>query len=310
MRGYEGVFREIERWAARLGIRLIREIDDGLLRAWRESWTVAPSTQRTKLQRLKAFFRFAVKSGWLQESPAAHIQAPKVDSPPTMPLSRSEVRALVRASDGQDRERALLLLLRYSGLAIRDAATLAREALDGDQLTLRRAKSGELVLCALPPLVVDALDGIAIPGKRHFFWTGTSRPETVTKYWRARLQKIAKQANVEEFKPHRLRDTFAVELLLRGVSMQDVSALLGHSSIQTTERYYAPWNRARRDRLAGVLKDTFSADRLLRPVAPGMAATASGRDSLLDQVETVRRELDALGRELDALVRTYKGRAA
>lgn len=40
---------------------------------------------------------------------------------------------------------------------------------------------------------------------------------------------------------HRLRDTFACDLLQNGVSLEDVSNLLGHQSIVTTERHYAKW---------------------------------------------------------------------
>jgi len=38
-----------------------------------------------------------------------------------------------------------------------------------------------------------------------------------------------------------LRDTFAVELLLAGVPIDQVSILLGHASVKTTERHYAPF---------------------------------------------------------------------
>lgn len=43
------------------------------------------------------------------------------------------------------------------------------------------------------------------------------------------------------FHSHQLRDTFAVEHLLAGTTMQDLSRMLGHASIQVTEKYYAPW---------------------------------------------------------------------
>jgi integrase len=44
-----------------------------------------------------------------------------------------------------------------------------------------------------------------------------------------------------KFHSHMLRDTFAVELLMAGVALEDVSRLLTHSSIKTTEDYYGHW---------------------------------------------------------------------
>lgn len=45
--------------------------------------------------------------------------------------------------------------------------------------------------------------------------------------------------------------------------MQDVPVLLGHASIQTTERFYALWNKSRRDRLARVVREANGKDRRL-----------------------------------------------
>ena len=77
-------------------------------------------------------------------------------------------------------------------------------------------------------------------GPAPLFWTGSSNPRTVANYWRQRLARIAEKAGVEDFRTHRLRDTFATELLLADVSMEDVSVLLGDSSVQTTELYGDP----------------------------------------------------------------------
>src|ERR1700679_94676 len=44
---------------------------------------------------------------------------------------------------------------------------------------------------------------------------------------------------------HRLRDTFAVDLLSKGVPMEEVSRLLGHTSTRTTEKSYAKWSKGR-----------------------------------------------------------------
>jgi integrase/recombinase XerD len=45
------------------------------------------------------------------------------------------------------------------------------------------------------------------------------------------------------------RDTFAVELLLAGVPLDQVSLLLGHSSVKITEKHYAPFVKARQQQL-------------------------------------------------------------
>ncbi len=37
------------------------------------------------------------------------------------------------------------------------------------------------------------------------------------------------------------RDTFAVEMLLGGVPLEQVSMLLGHKGIKITEKHYSPW---------------------------------------------------------------------
>jgi hypothetical protein len=53
------------------------------------------------------------------------------------------------------------------------------------------------------------------------------------------------------------RDTFAVELLLAGVPIDQVSLLLGHSSVKVTEKHYAPFVKARQEQLAQSAKKAW-----------------------------------------------------
>src|SRR5271165_6880109 len=57
--------------------------------------------------------------------------------------------------------------------------------------------------------------------------------------------------------PHMLRDTFAVELLLAGVPIDQVSILLGHASVKTTERHYAPFVKARQEQLVSSVEKSW-----------------------------------------------------
>lgn len=265
IRDYESIFRQMLRFAKERGRTEIGDVDQALLREWRATWTCMASTHQLRITKLKSFFRFAADASWIEKSPAAQLRAPREHIEPTMPLSRVEMRLLFNAAMPYAKEWALLMLMRYSGLAIRDAATLEQGAIDGSLLTLRRAKSNELVQCSLPDPVLAGLKAVADPRREHFFWTGKSQRETVARYWRSRLQRIARLAGVKDFRTHRLMDTFAVELA--GVSIEDVSALLGHRSIRVTERHYAPWNSARRDRLAGILREVNARDEMLKELA-------------------------------------------
>ena len=115
LRGYGILLRVLRQYATDRGAEDIEQVGSGVLRDWRQSWNLAPGTGRTRIAQAKAFFSFAVDAGWIERSPAAKLRVPKDDAPPTMPLSRSEVRALLVTAEGKAMERALLLLLYHRG---------------------------------------------------------------------------------------------------------------------------------------------------------------------------------------------------
>ncbi len=49
----------------------------------------------------------------------------------------------------------------------------------------------------------------------------------------------------------------SVGLLEKGVDLKTVSMLLGHTSIKTTEKHYAPWVRSRQIALEAAVQATF-----------------------------------------------------
>jgi len=66
----------------------------------------------------------------------------------------------------------------------------------------------------------------------YVFWSGKGEEESITKNWAkyyiAPCFKAAKIPNDGHMMSHRLRDTFAVDLLEKGVPLEEVSKLLGH----------------------------------------------------------------------------------
>jgi integrase len=167
----------------------------------------------------------------------------------------------------------MLLLLRWSGLRISDAAKLERSALTPDgKLFLYTQKTGQPVYVPLPPSVVKILRELPnIENSRYFFWNGTSLAETPGKASWKTLKTIFKIAGVPNAHPHTLRDTFAVEMLVAGVSLEEVSVLLGHSNTKVTEKHYKPWVRARQEQLERSVAKAWAAEETLPVASPALS---------------------------------------
>jgi integrase/recombinase XerD len=91
---------------------------------------------------------------------------------------------------------------------------------------------------------------------RYFFWSGNGDPQTGCKGWRRSLVRLFEIAKIRQpdqtpkrCHAHMFRDTFAVELLNKGVPIDRVSLLLGHSRVKVAEKHYAPFVKERQQQL-------------------------------------------------------------
>lgn len=244
------------------GYRSLRQMDVDAVREFRNLLVkdYSPNSARKRLEYVRAFFRFCHQSGWITANPAAAIKPPKPDHAPTMPFEPEQIEAMLAVADAFNgrgrfgagnrlRIRAMILLLRYSGLRISDAAVLERSRLSGDKLFLYTQKTGTPVWVPLPPKTVEALNNSPSENHKYFFWNGRCQPKSAVKIWERTFERVFGKAHVPKGTIHRFRDAFAVELLLKGVPIEQVSVLLGHSSLKVTEKHYAPWVKARQDQL-------------------------------------------------------------
>jgi integrase/recombinase XerD len=273
---YKILFRQLAVFAKNAGIRHLEELDTPTLRQFRTTWKDGDLAGLKKLERLRTFFRFARDNKWIAENPAAVIKNPKITPRPTLPFSQQEMlRILATAnqrigkvrSDGRNRARrlrALVLLLRYTGLRISDAISCPTERLKDGKIWLYTHKTGQHVYCPLPGFVVKELESTPKLSDQYWFWNGSGSLETTRKKWSESLATLFAEAKVDDGHAHRFRDTFATELLLSGTPIESVSAFLGHASIRVTERYYSPWVRARQDQAEAEVQRSWSRDLVVR----------------------------------------------
>jgi len=247
------------------GYRSLRQIDLTALREFRGSWKDAARSAGKKLERLRQMAAFFVSHGWMKQNDAKSLKPPVVHDVPTLPFTQEDMAALVGACERlgvmepsmQTRMKALLFVLRYTGMRISDVVWLKKDQIKDGSLFLRMAKTRVAITIPLPDFLLPLLASVE-QSNGMYFATGAAQRGTDCGNWRRRFSRLAKLAGVENAHPHRLRDTFAVDLLQRGVSMDDVSILLGHSSIKITERHYAPWVKSRQVRLEKIIRDANS----------------------------------------------------
>jgi integrase/recombinase XerD len=245
---YDLLFRQLKDFAGRAGYALLRDLNVDALSRFRAEWKDGPRASGKKLERLRAFFGFCRKRRWTEENAAAELKLPKIPERPTMPFTQEEMLRILAAVEkyGQAaahnaranaiRLRALILLLRYSGMRIGDAVSLSLDRITGNGLFLYTAKTGVPVRVKLPDFVAQTLEAMPTASDRYYFWSGVGKLHTAVKVWETRLRRIFRLAEIPGGHAHRFRDSFAVELLLSDVPLERVSVLLGHRSIRITER--------------------------------------------------------------------------
>ncbi len=260
---YREIARELKaKWSSLIIASL--KVDD--VRRLREGWDYSPMTMRKRLELVRSFFSFCIASGWLQSNPAKLLKPPKVWPVPTLPYSEDEWRNILTAIDMygeiytqspariRRQLKALMLLIRYSGLRISDSVSLKRDSIDSKgRVLIYTQKTGKPVQIPLPRHVLNALKACD-EGDSYFFWSGFGNLKTALTEWQERMQKVMKIAGISgRGVAHRLRDTFSVDMLNAGVPLELVAAALGNS-VRIVEKHYAPWVKSRQDALESAIK--------------------------------------------------------
>jgi|HubBroStandDraft_6_1064221.scaffolds.fasta_scaffold76898_2 integrase/recombinase XerD len=235
------------------------------------------TTRATAVSKLKYFLREAYRRGWTADALAEKVRSVRPVYEQKRPYSEDEVARILEEAErlnggngGYASQphtfRLLLDLMLETGLRVSDAVRYdPRRCTRSDlwvysfQPTKQKKSStprtAEVFLTDLLKTAIDATPWFS----RHYPFAyrpfGGATPQEHDVY--ERMQTIGARCGVEDCRPHRLRDTFAVRMLLRGVALENVSRLLGHSGVAITEKYYAPWIPARQRRLEGLVREAL-----------------------------------------------------
>jgi site-specific recombinase XerD len=248
------------------GVFTLDAVNLVLILNYKATWPTIYKSSTTQLivqKRLSGFLRFCKDAGWLKSIPK--LDPVKVTEPPTLPLTESEYTRLLKVLQPGP-VRAIVQLMRWSGLAVRDASCLSAEGLLKSskgvyRVNTARQKTGVFVYVPIPAHIAEEILNAANKGEKYLFWTpALNEAVTFSRNNSLAISAAFRKAKIHtagHMVSHRLRDTFAVDLLTKGVPMEEVSKMLGHESITTTERHYAQWAKGRQDRVDELVTSTW-----------------------------------------------------
>jgi integrase/recombinase XerD len=254
------------------GIILLKDVTARLLTEWRNTWTFKAKSSSPAVHWAvsKTFSKWAFRTDLIEVDPSAKLKSLPSEHNQVQPLTQGDMQRLLAATDNCEfsqevayRVKTIILLMRWSGLACMDAATLRRDALgDDNNLTRRRNKTNVEVFVPLPPAVAEMLRALTNDHPDYFFWNPERLKKTsIVCEFSVLFLKVFDKAGVshskEEMLSHRFRHTFAVEMLLAGVPIERVSKLLGHKTTRTTEKFYSAWVKERQRKLEAEVKDAW-----------------------------------------------------
>lgn len=272
----------LRNYAYARNVIFLKDVSARMLTEWRATWTFNKESSGPAVawSIVKTFFRWAHSIDMIPSDVSSKLKSLPIVRKQVQPLTRDEMEGLLAAtsqcgftSEIADRVRIFILLQRWSGLACIDAATLPRNLLRADDnLTqVHRTKTDAEVFIPLPPAVAEMLRAHANDHPDYFFWNPDRMKKTSLicqfgDWLRLVFDRAGVKHGQQEMLSHRFRHTFAVELLLADVPIEQVSKLLGHRTVRTTERFYSAWVRERQRKLEADVKQAWT--RMKLPALP------------------------------------------
>jgi integrase/recombinase XerD len=210
------------------------------------------SSVSRKVAVIKTFFHFLTERGIVFDNPTATLDSPKVNKRPPRTLTPDEIECLLAAPAQNQtpkgfRDRAILELLCASGLRVTELVSLNVDDVNLDGNTVHCiGGGGRRRVIPVEPRVLDALAQYMVRGRpamiaredeRALFVNPHGERLTRQGLWLV-IKEYVKESNINvAVSPHMLRHSLAVHLLSRGVALQNVQRLLGHTNIATTQVY-------------------------------------------------------------------------
>ena len=207
---------------------------------------LSPATRNRHLAHLSSMFNRGKEWGLITSNPAQGIRPLRENGARTRFLDGDEIERLLTASS--DSFRPILITAFHTGMRRGEILKLKWADVDFKNriITIQESKSGKKRMLPMDDTVCEALS--LLPTRFQQGYVPSPVKEGQPRFGVQRpFGNAVTKANIDNFRFHDLRHTFASHLVMSGVDLMTVKELLGHATLTMTMRYthLAPDHRMR-----------------------------------------------------------------
>lgn len=211
---------------------------------------LARTTMARKISAVKSFYGYMLRQGLIDHNPCHGIPAPKSRQTTPRFLSLDEVGTLLDAAGGHRaidlRDMAAWELLYSSGLRVSELAgmDLADWDPEGETVKVTGKGSKERLVPVGAAAALRLQRYLAATGRwphrrlaQPMFLNNRGGRLTVRSFRKRLYRRLMETGLDTRIGPHVLRHTFATHMLDEGADLRSIQEMLGHESLETTQKY-------------------------------------------------------------------------
>ena len=192
---------------------------------------------------LRKAFSLAIEWGWREDNPASGFYR-RLENPRERFLTKDEIDRLANALDHDEDQRAadIIRICMLTGARVGEVRQSRFEQFNLDLLiwtkpasTTKQRRMHRVPISENVAAIVRQRK-LVVPNSSPWVFQGDVAGQPVIeirRFWK----RIQREAQIEDVRIHDLRHTFASLLVSGGASLEMIGKLLGHTQLQTTQRY-------------------------------------------------------------------------
>lgn len=192
----------------------------------------ANKTVNKKLSSIRSFVKFCDD----KNIKIKLVGANSVKSAQTLPKPIKTDTIFESLKEGSDEEKLIVLLIYSFGLRISELASLKLENINDNFIRVLGKGSKQREIPTNETVKSFIHSYVDMHGSKEFIFENEENKPYTIRQLQYRIEKIFKKIGIKAT-PHQLRHSFATDLLNEGARINDISELLGHSSLKATGIY-------------------------------------------------------------------------